>query len=364
MFSVLQAQLWKDKRNPLLVLLFIGASIGMSLLFGYTGQSQITIDVFSDRPEVEEKWLPLLNADGDIKFVIKDEAAAREKVMGGRSDMAVKLMEHDYRIIAVSDLPTIHVVEQHIHKVYTQEALIAAAALDTKSISEIRQEMARFLENPPFQIEVQSLDGKAFNDHNMGTQLLFGFTFFAAMFLVGFKVNAITKDKVSGVWNRMLLSPTKKTGMYIGYIVYPFCIALFQITVVFLLFKYGLNYDMGQNFGMVLIISAVFAVSMISFAMLITGFVRTPEQFYAIYPSIIPILPLISGVYMMPGTITHPILLFIADLFPLTHAMEAVMGAALYNAGWNEIALPMAMMVLISVICMGIGVNLIERRNV
>lgn len=151
--------------------------------------------------------------------------------------------------------------------------------------------------------------------------------------------------------------------MYFGYILYSFLITMFQIVVVLLLFKYGMNYEVGDQLGLVILIAAFFVFSMISLAMLITGFVRTPEQFYSIYPSIIPLVPLVSGVYMMPGTITNPVLLFVADLFPLAHAMEAIMSVIFYGAGLQDVLMPLLFMLLIGVVAMGVGINLIERRS-
>jgi ABC-2 type transport system permease protein len=102
---------------------------------------------------------------------------------------------------------------------------------------------------------------------------------------------------------------------------------------------------------------------MISLAMFITGFVTKPEQFYSIYPSVIPLIPLISGAYMMPGTIDIPVLNFIADLFPLSHAMDAFISIAVHDAGWRDILLPSSIMLLLGVVYMGIGINMVERRR-
>lgn len=151
--------------------------------------------------------------------------------------------------------------------------------------------------------------------------------------------------------------------MYCGYLIYSFLITLFQILTVLFIFKYVMNYELGENFWLILLIAAIFTFSMISIAMLITGFVRTPEMFYVIYSTFIPMIPLISGAYMMPGTITQPIILFIADLFPLAHAMEAIMSVIFYQAGLQDIMIQLLIMILISVIAMGIGINLIERRS-
>ncbi|MED4164598.1 ABC transporter permease, partial [Halalkalibacterium halodurans] len=87
------------------------------------------------------------------------------------------------------------------------------------------------------------------------------------------------------------------------------------------------------------------------------------EQFYAIYPSLIPLIPLISGAYMMPGTITNPVLLFIADLFPMAHAMDAMMSVIFYHAELSDVIMALLTMLLIGIIAMGLGINLIERRN-
>src|SRR5690606_41968420 len=106
---------------------------------------------------------------------------------------------------------------------------------------------------------------------------------------------------VNGIWNRMILSPVSKTNMYVGHLLYSYCIGLFQMVTVFLIFRYIMKYDIG-NLSMILVIAAVYTLSMVSVAMLIAGIAKTPEKFNMIFPSIIPIIPIISGVYMPPGT--------------------------------------------------------------
>lgn len=66
---------------------------------------------------------------------------------------------------------------------------------------------------------------------------------------------------------------------------------------------------------------------------------------------------------MMPGTITNPVLLFIADLFPNAHAMEAIMSVVFYGAGLQEVTMSLLYMLLIGIVAMGVGINLVERRS-
>lgn len=366
MLPVFKSQLKKDIRSPWTILLLTLGSILLTFVFANTNiQTQTTVPIFSSEKngsEVEEKWASLLNNNQNYKFVISDEEEARTDVEEGDSGAAIQLSERDYKIIAASNTRAVQFIEDYVHTVFTQEAQLKAAS-GSYDVDATRNEVNAYLEEPPLHIQVESIDGGDVPEYNMLMQLLFGFTLFMAMFTIGFKVNAVTADKVSGVWDRMILSPLSKTGMYTGHLFYSFFIGFMQIVVVLVIFNYLLGYDLGYHFGMILTVAAVFTLSMVSMAMLFTGFIKTPEQFNMIYPSIIPIVPVISGVYMPPGVLSNPVLLFIADLFPLTHAMGALMDISLYDAGWNEITLPLVLMLLIGVVCMGVGVNLVERRK-
>lgn len=366
MGPVFMAQSAKDRRNPLIILLFVILSVLATLMFVRSGQDMTTIAVFSEGEHAavtEQKWVQLLNREGGYyHFKVVDGAHAREQVQKGLSEVAVKLLELDYRLIAASDSPTIQQVDQYVRKIFVQEMEIQAAS-GTTGEAELRGALSRYFQAPPFQLMKQGIDGNKVGNYNMGTQLTFAFTLLISIFTVGFKVNSVTNDKVSRIWDRMILSPISKTSMYLGYIAYSFCITFFQVSVALLLLRYVFKFDLGHHFGLILLIIGFFIFGMISLAMLVTGFVSKPEQFYAIYPSFVPLIPLISGAYMPPGVMNNPVLSFIADLFPMAHAMEALMKVANYDLGIREIALQLSLMLLIGVVYMGIGINLIERKS-
>lgn len=366
MLPVFKAQMKKDIRSPWTVILMIIGSILLTFIFtGTNQQTQMTVPIFSSDPnssEVEEKWESLLNNNQDYEFVITDKEEAQTDVQEENSQAAIQLFESDYQVIASSDTRAVQLLEDYVHTVYTQEAQLRAAS-GSENVDHVRAQVDAYLEDAPLQMQIASIEGGEVPEHNMLLQLLFGFTLFMAMFTIGFKVNGVTSDKVSGVWDRMILSPVSKTGMYAGHLFYSFFIGFIQILIVLLIFNYVLDYDLGYHFGMIITVAGVFTLSMVSVAMLFTGFTKTPEHFNMIYPSVIPIIPIISGVYMPPGLISNPVLLFIADLFPLTHAMEALMDIAHHDAGWREITLPLVLMLLIGVIGMGVGVNLVERKK-
>ena len=366
MIPVFLAQLAKERRNPLLIIVFVVACIGATMVFTGGIQTPTTIAIFSEEDHaqaIEEKWENLLNAEGDIRFVITDAAKAREDVLQGRSDVAIKLFEHDYQLIASVDLPTIQYIDHYVRKIFEKEAFINAAAAQSNHPAAFRADIESKLDHPLMEMDVMALTGDKLSSYDMGTQLMFAFTLLVAMFMIGFRVNNVLKDKVYGLWDRLILSPVSKAGMYTGYLTYAFLIGFVQTLIILLVFKFVLNYDLGERFGLLMVIVAFFTFSMVSVAALLTGLVRKPEHFYAIYPSVIPLIPLVSGAYMLPGTMTNPVLTFIGDLFPLSHAMDAIIDVVLYDAAWQDITQSLILMILIGVVAMGIGINLIERRQ-
>jgi len=366
MTSILLKQWMKEKRNPLVLLIFIILSIAATLMFGGDRGSKIEIEVFSASGEIsdsETEWLRLLNSGDTFAFTEQEEKAAKKKLREGRADLTLKLLPDDYRIIAVMEGPNVQLAEQYIYSVYKRELQLRSAAETVQDKLEFRESVQSVLEQPPLKLKLQASDGGAHVPYDMGLQLLFGFTLFFMMFTVGYKVNVITGDKTSGIWNRLILSPLSKTQIYLGHLIYSALAGILQIVVIFLVFHYGLNVKLGDQYGLLLLVIVCYTVTIVAFSILMVGMMRTPEQFHMLFPAVIPIMPLISGVYMPPGTITSSILLAIAEVIPLTHAMEALTSISMYGAGMSDIWLPITKLLLIGVICMGIGINLMERRN-
>jgi len=365
MVPVFLAQWMKEKRSPYMILIFIGISIVATLLFGSNMDVKMKIDTFRGEGvtvEVAERWLDQLNESEAFIFRLRGEEESLSDVHQGRSDMAIRLLKDDYRIIAVMDNMNVELVQQHMQTVYTEELQIIAAS-HAEDGAAFRESMKTYLKQPPLTLKTATSSGNELRSYDMGLQLMFGFSLFLVMFTVGFKVNAMTTEKVSGIWNRVILSPVTKTQMYLGHLTYSTIIGIIQLTIIFLLFHYVIGFKLGNNFGLLAIIVVLYTVTIVAMSMLFTGILRTPEQFGTIFTTIVPIMPLISGVYMPPGTITNNVLLFIAQFVPLQHAIDALIGVAIYEQGWSDIYLPLAKLLLMTVIFFGVGINLVERRN-
>jgi len=366
MRSVFLAQWMKEKRSPYLVLIFCALSIVATLLFGSNIDAKIKVDAFLGEGvmiEEAERWLERLNSSGAFVFKLRDEEKALDEVWQGRSSMAVRLLKDDYRIIAAMENMNISLVQQHMQSVYMDELRMNAVVKQVKDEELFRKELSDYLVHPPLTLQSAAASGGELKSYDMGLQLLFTFTLFLAMLTVGFKVNAMTAEKVSGIWNRVILSPVTKTQMYLGHLSYSTLIGIIQMTLVFFIFKYVFGYDLGDQSGLLAIIIVLYITTIVAMCMLLTGLLRKPEQFTGILTSFVPIMPLISGAYMPPGTIKNEVLQVIAQFIPLKHALDAFVGVAIYQHGLEDIYLPLAKLILMCVIFFGVGINLVERRS-
>lgn len=364
MVAVLWAQWRKECRNPFLTLLFIGLSILAVVIFGFGSAGNVKVEVYAGEGVAAaeaQQWIEQLNDGSSIEFAAAEEGTALDAVREGRTSVAVQLLEEDYRFIASSSDFRVELAKQHVQKVFEKELTLRAAAAGEEDPERYREQVEAYLAEPPLQLHVTTPEGGKLIAYDMGLQLMFAFSLFLAMFTVGFKINAINGEKTSGIWSRMILSPASKTQIYLGHLLFCWVIGFVQIAAVYLIFLFGFDFPLRENFGMLLVVAAIYTVGIVALATLFAGITRTQEQFHMVYPLIIPIIPVISGAYMPPGTITSKALLLAAELFPMKHAMEASLGLTLYDASGTDLFLPLVKLALFAVLCMGIGINLVER---
>lgn len=368
MFSVMLSQWMKEKRSPYMLLLFIGMSVAAVLLFGMSKSGVVEVDVFADKGLSDEEIAPIverLNENEMFAFRLLDEETARSKLREGLSSSAVRLMKEDFRIVMSVEDYNVGLLDRHVRIVLGEELALRKAEAEAggDAAADLRDGVRRYMEQPPLTLELTSPDGGKVESYDMGLQLTYAFSLFIVMFTIGFKINAINSEKTSGIWSRMVLSPLTKSQMYLGHMAYSAIIGIVQVVVVLAIFRFGFGFAIGDRYGELLAVALLFVISIVAMAMLFTGITRTPEKFNMLYPSVIPVIPLISGAYMPPGTITSDILLGVAQIFPLSHAMEAFLGISMFDAGWSELFMPVAKLLLVTVVFMGIGINLVERNK-
>ncbi|WP_309119616.1 ABC transporter permease [Paenibacillus sp.] len=366
MLAILKVQLQQMKRNPATMLLMIVMTVLFTVAMGANAVTSVPVYAFPDpalSADDAEAWLERLNRSETFEFVLEAESEAKERVTEGKAEFALRLLPDDYRIVAaVDNSANLQALAHYVRTVYEEELTIRAAEASSGG-SSIRVELEERLAAPALRVASSEVATEEDFKYDARVQALFGFALFFSIFTVAYSVNALLEEKRSGVWDRVILSPVTKISMYVGHLVNSFIAGYVQIAVVFVLFRYVFDFPVGDSFATLLVLIGVYTFAVVALGLLLAGLVQTPQQMSVLIPIVAVSSAMIGGAYWPIEIVTNPALLALAKVIPVTYGMEALKGVAYYGYTWSELLRPVSYMLLIGVACMGVGINLIERRR-
>ncbi len=367
MKSVFLLQWQRFRRAPILVLSFLGMTIlFVSFLAGFGGpNSHITIYTYGDPSLKEEnklKWLERLNEAENMTFRWVGESEAHEAVSSREAGLALKLMNDNYRILIAVQEPSSVMVENYVHQVFSKELRLQEVAAQIDA-NEFRSELERVMNEPAMHVVTQSLSGEEstfiYDDQ---LHVLFGMTLFFSIYTIMFSLMNVAEEKRMGTWDRLIVSPLYKWQIYTGHLLYSFFIGYFQILIAFLFFRFIFGFDLGERYGTLLLVIACYTFAIVSLGMLVMGLVKRSQQMQAVVPILAVAMAMLGGAYWPIEIVSNEIMLALSKGMPIYYGLDALKGAAIYNLGLPDLLQPISIMVLFGVVCMGVGINLMERR--
>ncbi|MBU9722436.1 MULTISPECIES: ABC transporter permease [Bacillaceae] len=367
MISVFLLQWQRLRRAPILVLSFLGLTIlFVSVLAGFGGpNSQFTIYTYGD-PTLEEenrdKWLDRLNEEGNLTFHWVEESEAVEAVTSRSAGMALKLMNDDYQILIAVQDPSSVMIENYVYQVFSEELRLQEVASHVNA-DEFYSNLDKVMSDPTMKVTTESLSGEessyAFDER---LHFLFGMTLFFSIYTMMYSLMNVAEEKRVGTWDRLIVSPLYKWQVYTGHLLYSFLIGMIQIVVAFLFFQVVFGFDLGERYGTLLLVIGCFAFAIVSLGMLVMGLVKRSQQMQAVIPILATAMAMLGGAYWPIEVVSNEIMLALSKGMPIYYGLDALKGAAIYNMGMPELLQPISIMLLFGVVCMGIGINLMERR--
>lgn len=366
MKSVYLLQWQRFRRAPIMVLsFFVMTIIFVGALAGNNPAERPAVMAYADDSLAQneaEDWVASLNEAEEFQFQLMDEDAVREAVSSGDTSLAVHLLEDDYRIVLAADDMSRFVIEAFLDRKYREELRLQQLE-QQPGADDIRSEAAAEMEEPALRVTTSTLDGIDEFKYDNQLQLLFGMTLFFSVYTIMFSLMKIVEEKKQGTWNRLILSPVAKWEIYLGHLAYSFTIGYLQIVMIFLLFQYVFNFDIGDRFGTILLIIACYTFAIVALSMLVMSLVSRPQQLQAVVPIIATGMAMIGGAFWPIELVSNQLLLAISKVLPITYGLEALKGVAIYDRSWQELSEPISILLLFGVACMGIGINLMERRT-
>ncbi|MEH7382029.1 ABC transporter permease [Bacillus sp. JJ1533] len=370
MISILQAKFQLFLRKPMLMIGMTVMSIVFALLLGAANYSNINVPVYTDIENIEETalWKELTKSES-FEFKLAAEAEAKKMVSEGDAEAAVKLKEDSYTIVVVTETSSnLHLLDSYLQTFYgdvllddqIKEATATSSHIDSDAILE---ELKETKENPLFKIQAASFRGDDAVIIDNQLQTIFGFTLFFVIYTISYNVHNILQEKTWGVWDRMILSPLKKWEMYAGNLVYSFLMGYAQVALIFLVFRYAVGVDFYGGFGKTLIVLIPYVFSIVALALFLVSVVKSTQQFNAIISLVSVSLSMLGGAYWPLEIVSSEFLLMVSDIVPIKHGMEGLKAATIYGAPMSELFYPMSILTLMGVVLIGIGINVMERKN-
>lgn len=267
------------------------------------------------------------------------------------------------------DTPNVQLIEQTIAEIYLdkleeENILTLAEGSTPEEQEELLAAFQEAEENPVFDIENESLHTTDEFIFDQSLHSIFGFTLFFVIYTIAYNVVPILMEKQGGIWDRMILSPLKKWEMYTANLLYSFFEGYLQICVIFLVFRYIVGYDFNGELPGIMLIMFAYTFTIVALAIFITAVVKNMQQFNAVLPIMSVSMAMIGGAFWPIEIVQSDILLSLSKLNPLTYGMEALNGLVIYNQPWEEVLMPISILVLMGVLFIGIGIHLMERRHI
>lgn len=368
MFAIFKAQLLNLKRNPWAVLIMVFLTVGMSIVFGFQATSVISVEVLPaaelNEQQIEQR-LALLNESQTFEFVVGDEEQLLADLAGGSSGLGLRLgPDNTWTVLAAEGETNAPVLASFVEGVFRREQLLEAAvrSLPGTSVDELRADLEEELQQPALRVTASSVEAAASFEYNPRVQTLLGFGLFFASFTIMFSVNNILEERRIGVWDRVIYSPATRLSMYAGHLGYSYLLGFLQISVIFLIFKYVFDVPLGDSLGGALLVIAAYTFAIVALGLLLAGLVGNAQRMNVIVPIVCVSSAMLGGAYWPLEIVTNRFMLAASNIVPIRHAMEALKGIAYYSYTLPDLLWPLAIMVLFGVVCMGIGLRLVERR--
>jgi ABC-2 type transport system permease protein len=362
MKGILYAQfklLFRKPAAPLLMTVFM---IVFALIMGNSmGPGNAYVPVYSEMDEeTTDRLLKKLEEAGTQKFELVEEKEEMLKaVREGDAEAGILIEIDSYEFIIAKESPNFALLQQNVYRAYSsflqEEKILASENVDAETV-------LQELNEPLFAVETKTFVGEDSFVFDGKLQSIFGMSAFFVIFTIAYTVVGILEAKQSKIWDRVILSPAKKWEMYVGILFYSFILGYTQIVIVFSVFKYGMGIDFYDGFWKTLIILIPYVLCVVSLSVLLVAISKNFQTYNVYVPLVSVSLAMIGGAYWPIEIVSNEFMLALSKIDPILYVMDALKSVTIYGDPLSGALYPISILLLVSVVLMGIGINLIERR--
>ncbi|TSI03382.1 ABC transporter permease [Lysinibacillus sp. BW-2-10] len=367
MINILKTKFVLLARNPASFIIITVIICLFAYILGLGQQAKFPIAVFTDLEDQQTQFfMKELGKMPNKSFELFEEREAIEKVRNGDREVAIHLKEDGFDLVIAPDYMDAPLLQHEVSTIYSKvsqkQAIIQAYPVDKQN--EISAVIDEAVANPSFHINYSNFsnDGAFIWDAKLHS--LFGFTLFMVIYTVANGVNHIVMERRSHIWDRLIVSSIRKSEIYIANLVYSFILGYIQIAIVLAIFYFGLSVDFYGGFYQSLVIVIPYVLCIVALSIFIASIATTPGKFNAFIVVLAVPFAMLGGAYWPLEIVTSETILALSYISPITYGMDLLYGVTLNGSSLTDLIRPLGMLLFMTVVFMGIGINVMEKKEV
>ena len=366
MMDILKTKFILLKRKPAsFIVLTIIICLFASIL-GLGQQKKFPIAVYSSLDEqLTDQFLEEFKKMPDVDFQLYKEEDALKMVEEGVVELAIHLQFNRFDLITSPNFLNAPLFQSEISTIY-REVMQNEIILNTYPVEQqgnVQSILEEVKSNPSFHVEYTNFsnDGEFIYDSKLHS--LFGFTLFMVIYTIANGVNHIVMERRDHIWSRMIVSSIGKTQLYVANLIYSFLLGYLQVVLVLSIFHFGVDVNFYGGFVKTLIAVIPYLLCIVALSIFLASISDTPGKFNAFIAVLAVPFAMLGGAYWPIEIVTSKIILALSYISPIKYGMEILNGVTIYSGSIAKLAQPIGILLFMSVILMGIGINILEKKG-
>lgn len=366
MIDILKTKFLLLARKPsaFIVITIIIGVFAYVLGIGSQGKQPVAVYSSLDNQQTEEIKSELEKLS-DYQFTIYDKEKAIQKVEDGEVEVVIALKDQGFDLIVTADFMNAPLLQNELNTIYSE--ITQKHAVLSAYPPELQKKVTSSLEeakiNPSFGINYTNFSNKGEFIWDAKLHSLFGFTLFMVIYTIGNGVYHIVMERRNHIWDRLTVSAIKRSEVYIANLLYSFLLGYLQVVIILSVFYFGVGIDFYGGFLKSLLVVIPYLLCIVAICLFIASIAGTPGKFNA-YISILAVpLAMLGGAYWPLEIVTSKVILALSYISPIMYGLELLNDVTLYKTTFNELIQPLGILLFMTVIFMGIGINVMEKKE-
>ncbi|PAD66808.1 hypothetical protein CHH83_22045 [Bacillus sp. 7586-K] len=282
----------------------------------------------------------------------------------GFEDDVLQIEDPEITFIASPSFEGVAIIEQVINDSIVNLLMTAKASntyhnVTGDDLQVVQEKVSKELATTPDGIEMVSImKGKELEMMNDMTARSAGFSIMFVMMTMLVSTGVILEARQTGVWYRMMSTPTMKSELLIGYLFAFFVIGWIQFGILMLVSKFVFHVEWGNVVGNIILVSSLLLCT-IGLGLFIASIVKTSEQQSVFGNLIIVSTCMLGGVYW-PLEIMPDFMQQLAKFVPQYWGLEGFAELSARGGTVLDILVPVGILLAFTAVFLVIGMTRIR----